>query len=144
MILYILRGAFILLATAVTSLYLLSNQWGANVDFPQFVMLLGITVGITAVIIAVDTFTHHKKLSAISGVFLGLIAGLLVAYALSFVVDLIGADRVALGSDYPFPLGEHHPGELIESSDFSDEVKVQLLSGSALEWLSLTADRFKR
>ncbi len=90
MILYILRGAFILLATAVTSLYLLSNQWGANVDYPQFVLLLGITVGITAAIIAIDTFTHHKKLSAVSGVFLGLAAGLLAAFALSFVVDLIG------------------------------------------------------
>ncbi len=90
MILYILRGAFILLATAVTSLYLLSNQWGANVDFPQFVLLLGVTVGITAAIIAIDAWTHHKKLSAISGVFLGLVAGLLAAYALSFVVDLIG------------------------------------------------------
>ncbi len=90
MILYILRGAFILLATAVTSLYLLSNQWGANVDFPQFVLLLGVTVGITAAIIAIDAFARHKKLSAISGVFLGLVAGLLAAFALSFVVDLIG------------------------------------------------------
>ncbi len=90
MILYILRGAFILLAASVTSLYLLSNQWSANVDFPQFVLLLGITVGTTAAIIAIDACTHHKKLSAISGVFLGLVAGLLAAYALSFVVDLIG------------------------------------------------------
>lgn len=90
MILYILRGAFILLAASVTSLYLLSNQWGANVDFPQFVLLLGVTVGTTASIIAVDAWTSHKKLSAVSGVFLGLVAGLLAAYALSFVVDLIG------------------------------------------------------
>jgi uncharacterized protein YacL len=90
MILYILRGAFILLTTAITSLYLLTNQWGANVDFPKFVLLLGVTVGITAVIIAFDSLTHHKKLSAISGVFLGLVAGLLAAFALSFVVDLIG------------------------------------------------------
>ena len=89
MILHILRGAFILLATAVTSLYLLSNQWGANVDYPQFVLLLGITVGIAAVIITVDAVTTDKKLSAVSGVFLGLIAGLLAAYAMSFVVDLI-------------------------------------------------------
>ncbi len=90
MILYILRGAFILLAAAVTSLYLLSNQWGANVDFPQFVLLLGVTVGTTFAIIAFDAATKRKKLSAISGVFLGLVAGLLAAYALSFVVELIG------------------------------------------------------
>ena len=90
MILYILRGAFILLAAAVTSLYLLSNQWGANVDFPQFTVLLGVTVGITLAIIVIDATTSRKKLSAISGVFLGLVAGLLAAYALSFVVELIG------------------------------------------------------
>ena len=90
MILYILRGAFILLAAAVTSLYLLSNQMGFNVDFPKFVLILGVTVGISAGIIAFDALTKHKKLSAISGIFLGLIAGLLAAYAMSFVVELIG------------------------------------------------------
>ncbi|MEM6855548.1 MAG: hypothetical protein AAF593_14170, partial [Planctomycetota bacterium] len=41
--------------------------------------------------IALDTGTKDKKLSSVSGVFLGLIAGLVVAYALSFVVDLVGA-----------------------------------------------------
>ncbi|GAB4196029.1 MAG: TRAM domain-containing protein [Phycisphaeraceae bacterium] len=90
MILFILRGAFILLTAAVTALYLLSNQWGANVDFPMFVLLLGVTIGITSIIVAIDAWTQHKKLSAISGVFLGLVAGLLAAYALSFVIDLIG------------------------------------------------------
>ena len=30
-----------------------------------------------------------------------------------------------LGSDYPFPLGEHHPGKLIESvEEFSQSEKV--------------------
>jgi uncharacterized protein YacL len=90
MILYILRGAFILLAASVTSLYLLSNQTGFNVDFPKFVLFLGVTVGISAAIIAFDALSKQKKLSAISGVFLGLSAGLLAAYAMSFVVDLIG------------------------------------------------------
>ena len=34
---------------------------------------------------------------------------------------------MVLGSDYPFPLGEHHPGKLIESIDgFSQETKVSL------------------
>ncbi|MDQ3115362.1 MAG: amidohydrolase [Verrucomicrobiota bacterium] len=45
---------------------------------------------------------------------------------------------MALGSDYPFPLGEAHPGELIESmADFSAEDKARLLSGSAREFLGL-------
>ena len=53
-------------------------------------------------------------------------------------VKLFGVQRVALGSDYPFPLGEAHPGELIESmADFSPDEKAQLLSGSAREFLGL-------
>src|SRR6476659_4552863 len=37
------------------------------------------------------------------------------ADALRYLVKLIGADRIALGSDYPFPLGESIPGALIDS-----------------------------
>jgi hypothetical protein len=35
-------------------------------------------------------------------------------------------DRVICGSDYPFPLGEHHPGKLIQESDFPEEIKVSV------------------
>jgi aminocarboxymuconate-semialdehyde decarboxylase len=62
---------------------------------------------------------------------------------LRYLVKLFGANRVALGSDYPFPLGEHHPGKLIHSmDDFSDETKALLLGGAALEWLGYEAERF--
>ena len=38
-------------------------------------------------------------------------------------------DRVMLGSDYPFPLGEHHPGKLIESvEELDEELKVKVKS----------------
>lgn len=56
--------------------------------------------------------------------------------ALRFLVDRIGANRVALGTDYPFPLGEHRPGKLIEESGLDPETKERLLSGTALEWLN--------
>jgi aminocarboxymuconate-semialdehyde decarboxylase len=56
---------------------------------------------------------------------------------LEHIVKLFGANKVALGSDYPFPLGEDIPGSLIESMNFSDEIKNQLLSGTALEWLNM-------
>ena len=36
--------------------------------------------------------------------------------ALQFLVGTMGAERVMLGSDYPFPLGEHRVGTLIRSS----------------------------
>ncbi len=56
--------------------------------------------------------------------------------ALRHLIDLVGEEKVALGSDYPFPLGEHRPGSLIESLEgTSDGVKERLLSGTALEFL---------
>jgi len=63
--------------------------------------------------------------------------------ALNYLVGLVGAERIALGSDYPFPLGEHVPGALIEGmEDISPETKERLLSGSALAWLGLERSRF--
>jgi len=52
------------------------------------------------------------------------------------LIRLVGVDRVALGSDYPFPLGEAHPGELIESlSELSPAERERLLGGTAIEFL---------
>ena len=50
-----------------------------------------------------------------------------------------GEDKICLGSDYPFPLGEHHPGELIESMKFPKATEEKLLYKNALEWLGLPA-----
>jgi aminocarboxymuconate-semialdehyde decarboxylase len=61
---------------------------------------------------------------------------------LEHIVKLFGANRVALGTDYPFPLGELEPGKLIRSMSFSDDVKEKLLNGSALEWLNLPKEKF--
>jgi aminocarboxymuconate-semialdehyde decarboxylase len=62
---------------------------------------------------------------------------------LDYLVKLAGADRVALGTDYPFPLGELEPGKLIESMPFDEETKAKLLHGAALEWLNLKKDKFE-
>jgi len=60
---------------------------------------------------------------------------------LKYLIDLVGENRVALGSDYPFPLGEIEPGKLIESMpDLSEAAKARLLGGTALEWLGLEAN----
>jgi aminocarboxymuconate-semialdehyde decarboxylase len=59
------------------------------------------------------------------------------AEALELIVKLFGSQRVALGSDYPFPLGETKPGKLIESLKLSAKDKSQLLSETAREFLGL-------
>lgn len=65
------------------------------------------------------------------------------AHAMNFLIQTMGAERIAMGSDYPFPLGEHHPGKLIESMDLTDSTKQRLLSGTALEWLGLNESDFR-
>jgi aminocarboxymuconate-semialdehyde decarboxylase len=56
--------------------------------------------------------------------------------ALRYLIALAGVDRLALGSDYPFPLGERHPGELIRSlPELSAPERARLLSGTAEEFL---------
>lgn len=46
-----------------------------------------------------------------------------------------GEDKVALGSDYPFPLGEAHPGACIREAGFDDVVTRKLLADNARAWL---------
>ena len=58
--------------------------------------------------------------------------------AVKLLLKVFGAQRVALGSDYPFPLGEAEPGKLIESIvDLSAKEKSQLLAETAREFLGL-------
>jgi aminocarboxymuconate-semialdehyde decarboxylase len=61
---------------------------------------------------------------------------------LEYLINLAGAEKVALGTDYPFPLGELEPGKLIESSGFDEATKAKLLYGAALEWLDLKEEMF--
>lgn len=60
--------------------------------------------------------------------------------ALRFLLRLVGRDRIALGSDYPFPLGEHEPGAMIESMhDLDEATREALLAGTARTFLGLSA-----
>ena len=61
---------------------------------------------------------------------------------LDYLVNLVGADKVALGTDYPFPLGEEVAGSLIESCVFDEITKTKLLHGAALKWLNLDKTSF--
>ncbi|MBS1652714.1 MAG: amidohydrolase [Bacteroidetes bacterium] len=56
---------------------------------------------------------------------------------LQYVIDMIGANKIVQGSDYPFPLGEAIPGELVKTAPISSEYKHEILSTAAMDWLSL-------
>jgi len=67
----------------------------------------------------VDSLVHDKK-------------------AFHFLLDLMGEDNICLGSDYPFPLGEHHPGKMIEKMDLGKKLTKKLLYRNAVDWLGVT------
>ncbi len=64
--------------------------------------------------------------------------------ALRYLLDVTGVERVMLGTDYPFPLGEQVPGSGIEALDLDEVDRARLFHGTALEWLGLPRSRFER
>jgi aminocarboxymuconate-semialdehyde decarboxylase len=56
---------------------------------------------------------------------------------LQFLVGKMGTERVVLGSDYPFPLGEQRVGSLIRDSSLPPAAKSNLLLANASRWLGL-------
>ena len=62
--------------------------------------------------------------------------------ALHYLLDVVGADRVMLGTDYPFPLGEQEPGSGIDALGLDEAGRARMFHGTALEWLDLSLSRF--
>jgi aminocarboxymuconate-semialdehyde decarboxylase len=66
------------------------------------------------------------------------------ADTLRSLLRLFGPARVALGSDYPFPLGEAVPGALIDALDGIDAAtRARLRGGTALEFLNRRPGEFR-
>lgn len=57
--------------------------------------------------------------------------------ALKLLVDVMGEDRVMLGSDYPYPLGEQQVGALIRATDLADAARRKLLGANAAAFFGL-------
>ena len=62
---------------------------------------------------------------------------------LEFLLKKVGNKKIALGSDYPFPLGEKMPGLLIKNSNLSKTTKENLLYKNALDWLAIKSNYFE-
>lgn len=62
--------------------------------------------------------------------------------SLKFLIEVMGKEKIALGTDYPFPLGELSPGQLITESEIDSESKDWLFHKSALSWLNLKKEFF--
>jgi aminocarboxymuconate-semialdehyde decarboxylase len=55
--------------------------------------------------------------------------------SLRFVVDKHGANRVLMGSDYPFGLGDDDPVAAVEAADLPDEVTRAIVEGNVWQFL---------
>ena len=72
----------------------------------------------------VDSITHDERL-------------------LKFILEMQGAERICMGTDYPFPLGDLEFGTFMESMGLEDDQLMQLFSGAALSWLGMEASEFE-
>lgn len=62
---------------------------------------------------------------------------------LRLLVDVIGEDKVALGTDYPFPLGELEPGKVIREANYSPAITEKLLMHNALAFLNMSESQLR-
>ena len=63
--------------------------------------------------------------------------------SLNFFIDTVGPSQIALGTDYPIPLGETTPGNIIDTLEsITKKDKERLFHGTALEWLNLDKNQF--
>lgn len=60
---------------------------------------------------------------------------------LSQLVNQYGDDRVLLGTDYPFDMGQGNPIDFIESAGLTDDQRARVLGGNAEKLFGLTATR---
>ncbi|KAK9693325.1 hypothetical protein K7432_013982 [Basidiobolus ranarum] len=57
---------------------------------------------------------------------------------LEFVIKKMGIDRIMLGTDYPFPLGELEPGKLVDESKWlCEEDKAKILGLNVCKFLNM-------
>jgi len=83
MLLTIIRALFILIIAGVAMNYVEINQ--SDLALPVLVIALGVA----SLIIALDVFVPQKSLLAISGLFFGLVVGMLIAFGISQILDLL-------------------------------------------------------
>lgn len=61
---------------------------------------------------------------------------------LKYILKVQGSEKVCLGTDYPFPLGDLEVGKFIEESDISKQDVDNIFCDSTLAWLGIEKERF--
>src|SRR5688572_9614820 len=92
MILHVLRALFVLLMAAVGWAFIKDPEQSLG---PNNWLSLAIALVVGVLIVCLDILAPRKKLAVFSGAFLGLIVGISIAYALSFVTALLVDQYIA-------------------------------------------------
>lgn len=71
----------------------------------------------------IDSITHDPKL-------------------FNYMLDLQGSEKICLGTDYPFPLGDLDIGKYIEDMNLPKDQLDNIMHQSTLDWLGLDKERF--
>ena len=94
MVLHLLRGFFILALAGVAMSFLASDVDAEGIGLfaqmrvhREIVLLVSLVIGIA--VIVVDVLVPQKSLSVIGGVLFGLVVGMVVAFGLSLITDLM-------------------------------------------------------
>jgi aminocarboxymuconate-semialdehyde decarboxylase len=56
---------------------------------------------------------------------------------LRFVIEMMGADRIMLGSDMPFPIGDHEPKKIVAAAGLSPDQVTAINGGTAAKLFRL-------
>jgi aminocarboxymuconate-semialdehyde decarboxylase len=51
--------------------------------------------------------------------------------ALRYLADIVGPERIMMGSDMPFPIGDLAPTKIVNDTKFSDSERVAINGGLA-------------
>jgi len=54
---------------------------------------------------------------------------------LRYILEVVGDEKVCLGTDYPFPLGDLEIGRFIEDMDLPQATLERIFYKNTLEWL---------
>jgi aminocarboxymuconate-semialdehyde decarboxylase len=65
------------------------------------------------------------------------------AQLLRYVIDTIGIEKITLGSDYPFPLGDLEIGAYIEKMGLSENEVNAIFSTNTADWLQLNLNDYQ-
>ena len=82
-----IRALFVIVIIALMLVSLASET--ETIDISTLTLRVGFTLAITFLVIAVEWLTPKKALKSLAGVFFGLLVGVLISWAMSYVMEMI-------------------------------------------------------